>query len=95
MYSNFDCLNAYVSGILTERDCTCSDPDLEVNHAVTIIGYGKNNKHGCSEYWIIKNSWGDDWGERGLFKLCADRVGKAKELGTCQINAYIMWPTLE
>lgn len=25
MYSNFDCLNSYSSGIMTERDCQCSD----------------------------------------------------------------------
>ena len=97
MYSNFDCLNAYVSGIMTEKDCKCSNPDeFEVNHAVTIVGYGTNKKHhGCEEYWIIKNSWGADWGEHGNFKLCSDRKGKTAAFGTCQVNSYVMWPTLE
>ena len=95
IYSNFDCLNAYVSGILRERDCACSDPSQEVNHAVTIVGYGTSTKRGCKEYWVIKNSWGADWGEDGHFKLCADREGKTKEFGTCQVNSYIMWPTLD
>lgn len=80
IYSNFDCLNAYHRGIMTDRDCNCSDPGAnEVNHAVTIIGYGHNKspRHGgCSEYWIIKNSWGADWGEHGTFRLCADRSGR-------------------
>ena len=79
MYSNFDCLNSYVSGILTERDCSCSDPSLEVNHAITIVGYGSNNKHGCNEYWIIKNSWGEGWGEQGYYRLFRGD-------GTCGIN---------
>ena len=83
MYSNFDCLNAYQSGILMESDCTCSDPSLEVNHAVTIVGYGTSNSRKCKEYWIIKNSWGADWGESGHFKMCADRKGKTREYGTC------------
>lgn len=96
MYSNFDCLDAYISGIMTERDCQCSDGNTqEVNHAVTIIGYGTSKRYGCSEYWIIHNSWGADWGENGNFKLCADRKGKTAEFGTCQVNSYIMWPTLD
>ena len=98
MYSNFDCLNAYVRGIMTDADCDCSDPSAnEVNHAVTIVGYGQNKstRHGCSEYWIIKNSWGADWGEQGTFRLCADRKGRTYEFGTCQVNSYVMWPTLD
>ena len=98
IYSNFDCLNAYVRGIMLDSDCACSDPNAnEVNHAVTIIGYGinKTSRHGCREYWIIKNSWGADWGEHGTFRLCADRYGRTAEYGTCQVNSYIMWPTLD
>lgn len=84
MASNLKCMTPYKSGILTEADCKCSDPKhLEVNHAVTIIGYGKSDQKGCDEYWVIKNSWGPHWGVHGTFKLCSDRVGPAEELGTC------------
>lgn len=83
-HSNLACMNFYKSGVLTEGDCDCSNPDKkEVNHAVTIVGYGKSTSKDCDEYWLIKNSWGPFWGESGLYKLCADRKGATEEFGTC------------
>jgi C1A family cysteine protease len=49
----------YKSGILTN----CGDRDL--NHSVTLVGYGSNS----TEFWTLKNSWGGDWGEKGYFHL--------------------------
>ena len=44
IYSNWDCLNFYESGVVTESDCRCSDPnENDVNHAVTLVGYGKSD----------------------------------------------------
>ena len=100
--SDLRCMMSYQGGIIGETECKCSDPNTkEVNHAVTVVGYGKAtrleqfNGNGCSEYWLIKNSWGTYWGEGGLFKLCADRFGPTAQYGTCQINSYAMYPTLE
>lgn len=77
IYSNAKCLNYYSSGILTEKDCRCSNPDKnEVNHAVTLVGYGKSDAPGCDEYWLIKNSWGPRWGEDGFFKFCMDETNE-------------------
>lgn len=42
----------YKSGFYFEPTC-----DKEVNHAVTIVGYGKTDEG--QEYWICKNSWGE------------------------------------
>jgi hypothetical protein len=96
-HSNLNCMRNYQSGILMPDDCDkhCSDPDKrEVNHAITIVGYGKSDRKGCNEYWLIKNSWGTKWGEQGHFKMCADRDGKHAEFGACQLNSFIMYPTL-
>ena len=96
IYSNFGCLAAYKRGIVTDSACDCSNPDEhDVNHAVTVIGYGKSDQPGCSDYWLIKNSWGAFWGEDGHFKLCADRNdSRTRQYGQCQINSYVQWPSL-
>ena len=41
----------------------------EVNHAVLLVVYGQE---GTKKYWILKNSWSDDWGENGFFRLERD-----------------------
>ena len=39
------------------------------NHAVVCVGWGEDIIDGEKvKYWILKNSWGDDWGENGYFK---------------------------
>ncbi|MFO0131192.1 MAG: C1 family peptidase [bacterium] len=34
------------------------------NHAVTCVGWGEYEHNGeIIKYWILKNSWGEEWGE--------------------------------
>lgn len=93
-------LNSYSHGVLTEDKLRCSSSNDEVNHGVLLVGYGTVtdeyvNFGSCREYWIVRNSWGPNWGEEGTFKLCADGVGSSETpLGTCLINKYSVWPTM-
>jgi C1A family cysteine protease len=37
-------------------------------HIVKIVGWDKQGDGG-QEYWIIENSWGEDWGENGYARI--------------------------
>ncbi|KAG8062959.1 hypothetical protein GUJ93_ZPchr0003g18477 [Zizania palustris] len=58
-------------------------------HAVTVVGYGVDAASGA-KYWIIKNSWGQSWGERGYIRMRRDVGGP----GMCGITLDIAYPTL-
>ncbi|XP_059809046.1 pro-cathepsin H isoform X1 [Hypanus sabinus] len=54
----------YDSGIYSNKHCA-STPD-KVNHAVLAVGYGEDKG---TKYWIVKNSWGPQWGIDGYFYI--------------------------
>jgi len=45
--------------------CDQSSPDLD--HAVQLVGAGNDPQYG--DYWFVRNSWGEDWGENGYIRL--------------------------
>jgi C1A family cysteine protease len=47
----------YRSGVF--YDTTCNSNCTNVNHAVVIVGYGRNTTTKL-DYWIVKNSWVGD-----------------------------------
>jgi C1A family cysteine protease len=80
---NADPFQYYTGGIIDEDEWSC-DPE-GLNHGVVLVGYG--NESGV-DYWIIRNSWGDYWGEDGYV-----RVARGK--GTCGVNTYVTTAVLK
>jgi len=50
----------YSGGVLTASQC-----DLSIDHAIQLTGYSPSQ----GGYWIVRNSWGADWGESGFIYL--------------------------
>merc|ERR1712217_434817 len=57
----------YGGGVLTKCDC-------DMDHAVQLVGYGTD---AGKDYWLVRNSWGGSWGEKGYIRI--KRFGDGKE----------------
>ena len=66
----------YRGGIFNDPKCPADG--VQVNHAVVVVGYGTANK---TDYWIIRNSWGTTWGEKGYMRLI-------RGVNMCNIASY-------
>lgn len=59
----------------------------ELDHGVAVVGYGTTLDG--TKYWIVKNSWGPEWGESGYIRM--KRGISAKE-GLCGIAMEASYP---
>ncbi|UCD75008.1 MAG: hypothetical protein JSV91_14620 [Phycisphaerales bacterium] len=62
---------AYSGGVFNACD------DHTINHAVVLVGW--DDEQGTEGVWIMRNSWGTDWGENGYMRIeygCS-RIGTA------------------
>jgi cathepsin F len=74
---NSEALVDYFGGIIDQGPEDCDPSDID--HAVTLVGYDSEDG---KDYWIVKNSWGQDWGEKGYF-----RIARGKNI--CGINTNV------
>jgi hypothetical protein len=54
--------------------------DFQGYHCITLLGYNETGN-----YWICKNSWGDDWGENGYFKIGYGQCGIEEGVSTFEV----------
>uniref|UniRef100_UPI00398EA4E2 procathepsin L-like isoform X1 n=2 Tax=Pristiophorus japonicus TaxID=55135 RepID=UPI00398EA4E2 len=71
----------YKRGVYYDKNCS----SRRLNHAVLVVGFGSE---GGKNYWIVKNSWGTRWGDRGYIKMAKDRNNN------CGIANYAVYPVV-
>lgn len=75
-------LHVYEGGII-------DDPSAKsINHIVSVAGWGEDvdNDGNVTPYWIVRNSWGTYWGERGWFRIVRGK-------NSAMIEANCSWAT--
>ena len=79
--ASHDSFHLYNSGVYYEPLCSTSMLD----HAVLVVGYGTESG---TDYWLVKNSWGEDWGLSGYLKMSRNKNNN------CGIAARAVYPTV-
>lgn len=71
--SNCRAFSNYRKGVITDDDdCACGSIGC-IDHAVMLVGY--NDDHD-PPYWVLRNSWDEDWGEDGYVRISQVESGR-------------------
>ena len=79
MDASMESFGSYSSGVYFEPKCP-----QNLGHSATIIGYGHDEASGL-DYWLVKNSWSNDWGMKGFLKI-------ARGFNMCGLTNYLIYP---
>ncbi|GJP83305.1 hypothetical protein CLOP_g13467 [Closterium sp. NIES-67] len=88
-YLRLPILPPFPQGVYSDQGCALSGlPD----HSVAVVGYSLASESvaGDTPHWIVRNSWGDAWGEHGHM-----RIAMAGGDGVCNMHATpASYPTI-
>ena len=85
-----DMFMEYKNGIISFSKDQCP-PEIQ-DHLVTIVGWGKDKKT-SKNYWIIRNSWDEDWGIQGYgyVEMGKNIIGIENEIYFINSNSFHIW----
>jgi cathepsin L len=75
----------YKDGIYNPSEEACDSSVSSMDHGVILVGYGSEDG---LDYWIVRNSWGEDWGEQGYMQL-------ARGHNSCGVANAAIYPVLD
>jgi C1A family cysteine protease len=81
----------YHGGVLSAKKC-----GVKLDHGVLAVGYGVDAKTKM-KYWIVKNSWGGMWGDKGYImmeKMPKGKKGKKQPHSACGIAKAASYPVV-
>ncbi|XP_075995411.1 cathepsin K-like [Genypterus blacodes] len=70
----------YRHGVYVDNTCT-----WYTNHGVLVVGYGTE---GGQDYWLVKNSWSERYGDKGYVKMARNRKNQ------CGIARFACYPKM-
>jgi len=90
---NANPLVKFAGGKIFDDEEAPKNPD----HVVSIVGWGvegkkegKSKKEGKKEFWIVRNSWGQYWGEGGFFRVATgtNMLGLENNVAWATVGTY-------